>query len=76
MRCLRLEGLSCRGCECRLPNGAGWLACPSRAFVPTRQRVVNSQFTGDVCPDCGGLNMIRSGTCAVCGDCGATTGCS
>ena len=35
-----------------------------------------SGFTGNFCADCGGANMIRSGTCEVCIDCGTTTGCS
>ncbi|KKL97568.1 hypothetical protein LCGC14_1833160 [marine sediment metagenome] len=33
-------------------------------------------FTGNFCEDCGEANMIRNGTCEVCADCGATTGCS
>lgn len=32
--------------------------------------------TGYTCDNCGGSNMIRSGTCMTCGDCGTTTGCS
>ena len=33
-------------------------------------------FTGNACLDCGGFQMVRSGTCERCLDCGATTGCS
>lgn len=33
-------------------------------------------YTGETCPACGSIRMRRSGTCAVCEDCGATTGCS
>lgn len=33
-------------------------------------------MTGDVCPSCGGANMVRSGSCATCLDCGGTSGCS
>ena len=33
-------------------------------------------YTGDTCPDCGNLSMVRNGTCLKCDDCGATTGCS
>ena len=33
-------------------------------------------FTGDSCPDCGRLELVRNGTCAKCTACGATTGCS
>ncbi len=28
------------------------------------------------CNDCGSLNLIKSGTCYVCGDCGTSQGCS
>ena len=31
---------------------------------------------GKTCSNCGGSNLINAGTCAVCGDCGTTTGCS
>ena len=33
-------------------------------------------YTGDVCPECGSLTMVRNGTCLKCVNCGATTGCS
>lgn len=33
-------------------------------------------YTGDVCPDCQSLTMVRNGTCLKCETCGATTGCS
>lgn len=33
-------------------------------------------FTGDTCIHCQSLNMVRSGTCQTCQDCGETTGCS
>lgn len=33
-------------------------------------------YTGETCPACGSIRMRRSGTCSVCEDCGATTGCS
>ena len=33
-------------------------------------------FTGDVCPECGSMTMVRNGTCLKCTTCGATTGCS
>ncbi len=33
-------------------------------------------FTGDMCSNCGGMNMKRNGSCLVCTDCGTTTGCS
>ena len=33
-------------------------------------------FTGDPCPSCGHLTMVRNGTCAKCTTCGGTSGCS
>ena len=33
-------------------------------------------YTGDPCPECGALTMVRNGTCLRCDSCGATTGCS
>lgn len=36
----------------------------------------DSGYTGDVCPTCQGSRMRRCGTCAICEDCGSTSGCS
>ncbi len=33
-------------------------------------------YTGDICPECGSITMVRNGTCLKCNTCGATTGCS
>ena len=33
-------------------------------------------YEGDMCTNCGGFKMKRSGHCLVCDDCGTTTGCS
>ena len=33
-------------------------------------------FTGDACPACGSVAVIRSGACLTCRDCGATSGCA
>ncbi|MCF8241013.1 MAG: vitamin B12-dependent ribonucleotide reductase [Melioribacteraceae bacterium] len=33
-------------------------------------------YTGDICPECGSMTMVRNGTCLKCNTCGATTGCS
>ena len=42
----------------------------------TRQAAKERGFTGDICDDCGGSQMVRNGTCLKCNECGATTGCS
>jgi len=33
-------------------------------------------YTGDPCPECGHLTLVRNGACLKCQTCGATTGCS
>jgi ribonucleoside-diphosphate reductase alpha chain len=33
-------------------------------------------YTGDICPKCQSITMVRNGTCLKCTTCGATTGCS
>lgn len=33
-------------------------------------------YTGDFCDQCGGCRMRRNGSCLLCEDCGATSGCS
>ena len=33
-------------------------------------------YTGEPCPNCGHLTMVRNGVCAKCVTCGSTTGCS
>ncbi len=33
-------------------------------------------YTGDICPECQSMTMVRNGTCLKCTTCGTTTGCS
>ena len=33
-------------------------------------------YTGDICPECHSMTMVRNGTCLKCTTCGGTTGCS
>src|SRR5262249_6120905 len=33
-------------------------------------------YEGDPCSECGQLTLVRSGSCAKCDTCGATSGCS
>lgn len=35
---------------------------------------VKGEISGEFCKDCGGSNMMRSGTCLTCTDCGSTSG--
>lgn len=41
-----------------------------------RQSAQNQGFTGDSCAACGGMRVVRNGSCLLCRDCGQTTGCS
>jgi hypothetical protein len=44
----------------------------------TAQYTVSRQkgYTGASCPSCGSLDVVQSGTCGKCLNCGSTTGCS
>ena len=43
--------------------------------VPKKVLSQEEAQTGDVCQDCGGINMVRSGSCLTCQDCGSNSGC-
>ncbi len=40
------------------------------------KKAIESGYTGDICPECQSITMVRNGTCLKCLTCGATTGCS
>lgn len=40
------------------------------------KQAMNKGYTGDICPECQSLTMVRNGTCLKCMTCGSTTGCS
>ncbi len=45
--------------------------------MPSQREMAKQQgYTGDICPDCQSMTMVRNGTCLKCNTCGATTGCS
>ena len=43
--------------------------------VPGVAPVRQMGYTGNVCNTCGGSRMRRNGSCEVCEECGATSGC-
>ena len=43
--------------------------------VKVKQAIENG-YTGDICPECQSITMVRNGTCLKCMTCGSTTGCS
>jgi ribonucleoside-diphosphate reductase alpha chain len=48
-----------------------------RLAVEERVRIARMKgYEGDPCPECGALTLVRSGACAKCDSCGATSGCS
>jgi len=48
----------------------------ARAAVSAAQVAREKGYTGDPCPECGHLTLVRNGACMKCQTCGATTGCS
>ncbi len=40
------------------------------------QKARERGYTGDICPECQSMTMVRNGTCLKCTTCGSTTGCS
>lgn len=52
-------------------------ASASAEAVPTALEIAKQQgYTGSLCSGCGSTKMKRNGSCEVCLDCGATSGCS
>ena len=66
-------------------NRSAGKANPSRQSVMAEEKVaINSKikqaiekgYTGDLCPECQSMTMVRNGTCLKCMTCGSTSGCS
>jgi ribonucleoside-diphosphate reductase alpha chain len=53
-------------------NGGSPLATKEEKVRQARQK----GYEGDPCPECQSLTLVRSGACAKCDTCGATSGCS
>lgn len=54
-------------------NGRGEVfAGHQKSYDDARQQ----GYTGDICPECQSMTMVRNGTCLKCVTCGSTTGCS
>jgi ribonucleoside-diphosphate reductase alpha chain len=47
-----------------------------RSYENDYERAKEMGYTGDICPECGSMTMVRNGTCQKCITCGSTTGCS
>ena len=61
-------------------NGGTATAAPATNRLGTKEeriRIARQKgYEGDPCPECGALTLVRSGACAKCDTCGATSGCS
>ena len=51
-------------------------AASGNAMRTKVKQAIEKGYTGDVCPECQSLTMVRNGTCLKCMTCGATSGCS
>jgi len=59
-----------------VPAHAGHAPGPKSAASTAFQSARQKGYTGDPCPECGHLTLVRNGACLKCQTCGATTGCS
>jgi ribonucleoside-diphosphate reductase alpha chain len=60
-----------------MPTHAHAAAHGSAKAAPSAYKVAREKgYTGDPCPECGHLTLVRNGACLKCQTCGATTGCS
>ena len=59
-------------------NGTNGRSARSKALAVHKQmeKAREQGYTGDICPECGSMTMVRNGTCLKCTTCGSTTGCS
>ncbi len=60
------------------PSGFGMSSSSSKqnGLTAKVKKAIESGYTGDICPECQSITMVRNGTCLKCMTCGATTGCS
>jgi ribonucleoside-diphosphate reductase alpha chain len=52
---------------------------PREVYLQVREKAIMARqlgFTGDPCPSCQAMQLVKNGTCNKCMSCGATTGCS
>ena len=49
---------------------------PRNSITTKVKQAIEKGYTGDICPECQSLTMVRNGTCLKCMTCGSTSGCS
>jgi ribonucleoside-diphosphate reductase alpha chain len=59
-----------------VPVAVGAPAAGGATKFAAAQAAREKGYTGDPCPECGHLTLVRNGACMKCQTCGATTGCS
>ena len=74
-RMIHLDKTSTPGIDRTASNG-NLVKASARKMSKKVQEARIRGYTGDVCPECQSVTMVRNGTCLKCETCGATTGCS
>ena len=62
--------------EAAKPAAQGITGSAESDYESEYEKAKQMGYTGDACPECGSMTMIRNGTCLKCVTCGSTTGCS
>jgi ribonucleoside-diphosphate reductase alpha chain len=60
----------------KLGNQQNVMASEKLALNTKVKQAIERGYTGDICPECQSMTMVRNGTCLKCMTCGSTTGCS
>lgn len=58
------------------PTATQQKAVKSDSYESDYDKAKQMGYTGEACPECGSMTMVRNGTCMKCITCGSTTGCS
>ena len=58
------------------PAAPAPVAKASSSYESEYDKAKQLGYTGDACPECGSMTMVRNGTCMKCITCGSTSGCS
>ncbi|WP_445664835.1 vitamin B12-dependent ribonucleotide reductase [Fodinibius sp. AD559] len=58
------------------PTKQAQAAADDDSYQSDYEKAKELGYTGDSCPECGSMTMVRNGTCQKCITCGSTTGCS
>jgi ribonucleoside-diphosphate reductase alpha chain len=58
-------------------NRTDSMVADEKAEINTKvKQAIERGYTGDLCPECQSMTMVRNGTCLKCMTCGSTSGCS